>query len=50
MAKKIRHLLHRRSLVGTNKEINIERGKLTVQNPKAPSSNDIDLFFYLFIF
>ena len=42
MAKKIRHLLHRRSLVGTNKEINIERGKLTVQNPKAPSSNDIE--------
>ena len=39
---KVRHVLHRRSNVSTPKEINIERTKLQVNEPKAPKSSEIE--------
>ena len=42
MAKKIRHLLHRRSLLSSASTINVERDNLAVQIPKTPSHEDIE--------
>ena len=42
MANKIRHLLHRRSLKSSPFTVNIERGSLDVQNPKAPLADNIE--------
>lgn len=42
MAKKIKHLLHRRSLQSSPFTINIERDTLDVHNPKAPLAENIE--------